>query len=259
MVSYLKIIMNIIKVKFLSCYEYRIDFFTGIIASLVVQITNILFLYIIFSKISKLNEWGLYDTAILSFSVSLTIDFYKLIFSGLTYFPDYYVKRGHFDVILLKPVNELLFIILEGMLFTKISGIIVDLVILLIGVRFGGYGALEFFILIFMGFIGVLVMGALLIIFCYISFFTTEVFGAVKMINNICEIAKYPATIYPKVISNLFTFIVPLFIVGFIPISFFKSNDITLFVIPVLVSGLIIYTSLILWKKGLKKYQSTGS
>ncbi|KMT21921.1 hypothetical protein CLCY_3c01920 [Clostridium cylindrosporum DSM 605] len=170
MKNYLKIIMKIIKVKFLSCYEYRIDFFTGIMSSLVVQVTNILFLYIIFDKIPRLNGWSLYETAILSFSVSLAIDFYKLIFSGLTYFPDYYVKRGHFDIILLKPINELLFLILEGMLFTKISGIIVDLIILFIGVSGAGFGIAEFFVLVLTSFIGSLVMGALLIIFCYISF-----------------------------------------------------------------------------------------
>lgn len=259
MKGYFKIIMKIIKVKFLSCYEYRIDFFTGLMSSLVVQITNILFLFIIFSKIPKLNGWSIYETALLSFSVSLAIDFYKLIFSGLNYFPDYYVKRGHFDIILLKPINELLFIILEGMLFTKLSGIIVDLIILCIGVNRAGYGVVEFLILIFSSFIGSLVMGALLIIFCYISFFTTEVFGAIKMITSICEFSKYPASIYPKAINNLFTFILPLFIVGFIPVEFFKKGDITIFIIPFLVSVLIIVLSLILWKKGLKKYQSTGS
>lgn len=259
MINYLKIIMKIIKVKFLSCYEYRVDFFTGLISSLIVQISNILFLYIIFSKIPKINGWSLYETALLSFSVSLTIDFYKLIFAGLHYFPDYYVKRGHLDTILLKPINELMFIILEGILFTKISGIIVDIIILFIGVSKAGYGISEFLILIITSFVCSLVMGALVIIFCYISFFTTEVFEAIKIIANLCEFSKYPATIYPKIIGKLFTYILPLFLAGIIPVSFFKNSSITIFIIPILMSLVIIALALALWKKGLKAYQSSGS
>ena len=259
MINYLKIIIKIIKVKLLSCYEYRIDFFTGLISSLIVQISNILFLYIIFSKIPKINGWSMYETAILSFSVSLAIDFYKLIFAGLHYFPDYYVKRGHLDTILLKPINELTFIILEGMLFTKISGIVIDLIILSVGITNAGYGVSEFLILIITGFICSLVMGALVIIFCYISFFTTEVFEAIKIISNLCEFSKYPSTIYPRIIGIFFTYILPLFIVGVIPVNYFRNNNANLFIIPILMSIIIIVLSLVLWKRGLKKYQSTGS
>ncbi|KMT21922.1 hypothetical protein CLCY_3c01930 [Clostridium cylindrosporum DSM 605] len=91
------------------------------------------------------------------------------------------------------------------------------------------------------------------------KFFTTEVFAAIKIISNVCEFSKYPATIYPNAINVLFTFILPLFIVGFIPVSYFKGSDITIFIAPVLVSVAIIALALVLWKKGLTKYQSTGS
>lgn len=259
MKSYLKLMMNITKVKLLSCYEYRLDFFTGILSSLVIQVTNVVFLYIVFSKIPKLNGWSLYETALLSFSVSLAVDLYKLIFSGLTYFPDYYVKRGHLDIVLLRPVNELLFIVLEGMLFTKISGVVVDLVILAIGAGRAGYGASEFLIMSGTSLVGALVMGALLIIFCYLSFFTTEVFSAIKIISNICEFSKYPGAIYPKAVGGLFTYVLPLFIVGVIPVGYFKSGDESLFIAPGIASATVIALAIFLWKKGLRSYQSTGS
>lgn len=259
MKNYCKLILNITKVKLMSCYEYRLDFFMGIASSLVVQVANVLFLYIVFDNIPRLNGWSLYETAVLSFSVSLAVDLYKLIFSGLTYFPDYYVKRGHFDVILLKPVNELLFIILEGMLFIKISGIAVDLAILSIGAVRAGYGVPEIALLILMCFIGSLVMGALLIIFCYVSFFATEVFSAVKIITSVCEFSRYPSTIYPRALGRLFTYILPLFIVGVIPVGYFKSGDASLFIAPGIASAAVIALALFLWKRGLRSYQSTGS
>ncbi len=78
---------------------------------------------------------------------------------------------------------------------------------------------------------------------------------------TIYDLSYYPVSIYGAFIESLFTWFIPLAFVSIVPISYFISHiDMTLHLILLPLITLIFVTiAMIIWKRGVKRYESTGS
>ena len=258
--AYLKVYANLLKINIKSLVEYKTDFFIGILTVIFKQIVSLLFIYIIFSKISNIEGWNVYEVAYMYISVSLIQNFYNLFFGSLTGFPERYIKRGELDSVLLKPVNELFFIITSYVGKTEITSIITNIIILIIILIELNINNILIVLLLSLIFplIGAVILAAVCLVICCLSFKYREVLMAIKLILNISEFARYPTDIYPRFINTFITYVIPISIVTFFPIKFI-DEIITITIVSLLISFVFSISAYTIWKITLSKYESTGT
>ncbi|MDE7326669.1 MAG: ABC transporter permease [Lachnospiraceae bacterium] len=92
------------------------------------------------------------------------------------------------------------------------------------------------------------------------SFFTVGNADVANFTMQIKEIAKYPITIYPKVLQIVFTFVFPVAFVAFLPMRMIMG-EIGVFWIAALpvVSGVFYWFSKKVWMLDLRHYGSSGT
>ena len=112
--------------------EYRVDFLTGAGSFLVGQITNIVFISIIFSQIPQLKGFEYYEI--------IFIYGFSLIPKGLDHlFTDnlwkvawFIVRKGDFDKYLTRPINPLVHVIMEALQFDALGELLTGVVLMII-------------------------------------------------------------------------------------------------------------------------------
>jgi ABC-2 type transport system permease protein len=107
---------------------------------------------------------------------------------------------------------------------------------------------------------GCFIYAGISILLSSFSFFTVGNADVANFTMQIKDIAKYPMTIYPKVLQFVFTFIFPVAFVAFLPMRMIMG-DIRVFLIMLvpLVSGAFYWFSKKIWMLSLRHYGSSGS
>ena len=104
-------------------------------------------------------------------------------------------------------------------------------------------------------FLSVFILGSSL------SFVTIQGLEIISIITNGSkQVSQYPIKIYNRLFRFIFTFIIPIALINYYPISYLNntSSNMLLLVYP-LVSILFLVFSIFIFKLGMNKYSSTGS
>ncbi|SFB09872.1 ABC-2 type transport system permease protein [Clostridium frigidicarnis] len=193
--------------------------------------------------------------------VSLSQSLYNLFFSAFVSSPEYHVKKGNFDIVLIKPVNELFFIISKTFNQSEIPNFIINIVILIIILLKLNIlniiiaTAISFFIAI----IGCLIIASFSLIICSFSFKYTEVMMAIKLVTSFSEVVKYPITIFPRIIQGIVTIIIPFSFISYYPAKALMYDQKYLYILSIIVCCITLIISISVWKHNIKKYSSTGT
>ncbi|MBY0755150.1 ABC transporter permease [Clostridium sardiniense] len=263
MKRYLKIYFKFLKQYIKTLMEYKEDFIYGMIGFFLIQGTSIIFINLIFDNIQSLKGWSFYEIIfIYGFSqIPRGIDHiftdYLWIFSGNS------IVRGEFDRYLLRPLNPLFQVIAERFQPEGFGELVVGFILVILsGIKLG----VTITPILIIGFIiatigGTLIYTGIKLAAASIAFWTKTSFRHVQMAYELSGFAKYPVTIYPNVIKNLLTFIIPFAFTGFYPGAYLLGKESFFFgVIMTLIVGVITITvAYFIWLKGISIYESAGN
>ncbi len=243
--------------------EYKGDFVVGIIGFLLIQLSNLLFLWIIFSQIPDLEGWSISEI-IFIYGLSLIpkgIDHF--FFDNLWSIGYFIVRKGDFDKYLTRPVNTLFHVLVEKIQIDALGELIMGIVLVCSSVAglqvewdafriIGMILIIPFITLIFTG---------IKTITAAIAFWTKRSGNVIYMFYMFNDFAKYPATIYSRWVQNIITYIIPFALTSYFPALFILKGENPLFNLgmPVLASLVLMTAGILVWNKGLKAYESAGS
>ena len=108
---------------------------------------------------------------------------------------------------------------------------------------------------------GSVVFFCLFLIIAALSFFTIQPLDCLNILTyGMREFGQYPFSVYGKTVLRLLTFVVPLALVQYYPLLYLldRENSILYGLMPLL-SLLFLIPALLLYRIGLRCYQSTGS
>ena len=110
---------------------------------------------------------------------------------------------------------------------------------------------------------GCIIFGGILILKAAMCFWTIDGLECINILSDGGrEVYQYPINVYEKWFANLFTFIIPIGLVNYYPLLYLlgkvESNNIIYAITPIF-TILFLIPCIIIWKIGLKKYESTGS
>lgn len=243
--------------------EYKVDFIVGAVGFLLSQALEILFIGIIFSQIPDLAGWT-FDEILFIYGFSLipkAID--HMFFDNLWMVGYHIVRKGEFDKYLTRPINSLFYVTVEKFQIDAFGELIMGIILITysliqIGADIVWYRVLVLLLLVPFA---VLIYTAIKIITSAISFWTKQSGHITHMFYMSSDFSKYPVTIYNNFIKVVITFIIPFAFTAYYPASYFLRGENGLFCVlgTILISSLLFVVSILVWNRGIRKYESAGS
>ena len=249
--------------EFKRMMEYKGDFIVGIIGFFLVQLSNLLFLWIIFNQVPTLMGWTVYEVVFI-YGLSLIpkgIDHF--FFDNLWNIGFFIIRKGDFDKYLTRPVNTLFHVLVEKIQIDALGELIMGIALVCVSIPHIG-ADWDFFriaaMICMIPFITLIFTGVKTIT-ASAAFWTKRSGNVIYLFYMFSDFAKYPAAIYNRVVQNIITYIIPFALTSYYPALFILRGENPLFNLgmPVLASAVLMTAGIIVWHRGLRAYESAGS
>ena len=233
------------------------------VSFLVGQITNIVFISIIFSQIPHLQGYEYYEI--------IFIYGFSLVPKGLDHlFTDnlwkvawFIVRKGDFDKYLTRPINPLVHVIMEALQFDALGELLTGIVLMVIAsIKLGidyTFGKVMLMIVAFI--FGTVIYAAIKIAGAALALWIKSSGSILQVLYMSSDFAKYPVTIYNGFVRNIVTYILPFAFTAYYPASYILrgNNPWFCFGAGTVIAAVLLTLSVLLWNKGISAYESAGS
>jgi ABC-2 type transport system permease protein len=257
--SALAAVSAVIKTKFAEQTAYRSHFFLSVAllvaGDLIVPLTTLL----VYRSGASFPGWTLYEALLIQAVFTLAKGIAFPLFFGMIGSTLGHVREGTFDLLLLKPRPALFMTVLTGVdpddFGRLVSGVV------LFGYVLGGIAAPSFiewsvFVLLFG--MSIVMMFSFSLIFSGILFRWVGSSRVFDIFDAVTGFGMYPGTIFSKTFQNLFTFVVPIGLMAFLPASALLGLMSPIMILASVVALFFLGGSLVFWHAMLAKYTSAG-
>ena len=249
--------------EFKRMMEYKGDFIVGIIGFFLVQLSNLLFLGIIFNQVPTLMGWTVYEVVFI-YGLSLIpkgIDHF--FFDNLWNIGFFIIRKGDFDKYLTRPVNTLFHVLVEKIQLDALGELIMGIALVCVSIPNieADWNASRFIAMVFMIPFITLIFTGVKTITASAAFWTKRSGNVIYLFYMFSDFAKYPAAIYNRLVQNIITYIIPFALTSYYPALFILRGENPLFNLgmPVLASAVLMGIGIAVWHRGLRAYESAGS
>ncbi len=242
-------------------FEYRVDFFLGVLTSCMLQLSALVSLWVIFTQTPNLNGWSKEEIILLFGMVAGALGLSELFFNHIWMVP-FYIVMGELDRLLTYPVNSLYFLLITRPELHSFGNLVTGLVLSYWALYHLNAPLLYYFLLPLFLFSGCLLYTAGLVLFASLSFrFIAPTSMHLMIPHNLLNATRYPVTIYPAAVQWILLILVPFGSFHYLPASWLFGKEPGLgLALAVLAASLVFFwESGWFWRWGLKQYESTGS
>lgn len=242
-------------------FEYRLDFFLGILTSCMLQLSALFMLSVIFHQTPSLNGWLPNQVILLFGMTACALGLSELFFNQIWFLPGYIVM-GDLDRLLTYPVNSLYFLLITrpelhsfGNLATGV--ILTSIALVHLNASWYAWALSPLFALC-----GCLIYTAVLVIFGSLSFrFVGPSVTNLSMANILLNSTRYPVSIYPKMVQLILMVLLPYGAFHYLPACLLLGKEINpwMILITPLSALFLFWEAGRFWRWGLNQYESTGS
>ena len=242
---------------------YRMDFLIdtlGVLASIAIQLAV---LNALLGKVTALQGWS-FEQVLFIYGFSLVpLGLFNIVSVNLYQFSGRYIIEGKFDRVLLRPVNSLAQVLCESFNVSGLNEI-------LLGLGVAGYaavrmqlelGPLDVVALLLLAPAAALVYLGVFLAITAVSFWFEDRMGIAPPVYNVIRFSRYPLTIYSLPVRILLTFVLPFAWVAYYPATWFVGGaDLKYVAALTPLVGLAVFGGAVLvWRRGVRNYTSTGS
>lgn len=247
--------------------EYRFNFLSSIIYSLIPFATNILLWIAIYATNSKSFEMSLKNIITYFFLVFIVEN---LISNNSLYSIGTEIKNGDISKYIIKPFNYRTYMFFKALAHNLLFIIVGIIPVLIILIFLSNNLSLNISIASVIAFISALVIGYLInyyinFLLSSLAFFVSEVsslFITFDVLKGLVTGKVIPLSYFPKVLSNFISF-TPFPFICYFPVVILTNDCSSEFVLSNLMFGIIWIVILYLlcnltWKTGIQRYSSYG-
>lgn len=251
---------------FKSRMEYRSNFISGIISNLYSYFISFISFWVLIHRFGTINGWVFEELCILYGFNICTYAIAGMFFwtiAGL----EFELSNGSFDGVLIRPIGVIQHLVCKKFVDTFIGQIVISVVFLLYSItKLKVSISISKIIYIFFSLIsGFGINAGAMILFGAISFWTHRSLPLMNMLYyNLKLFIQYPLSIFPPLVQALLTYILPWGFISYYPTVFIlnKQNSSSDFIFAAIspIIGIIYYLfSIVIFYKGLRHYDSSGS
>jgi len=258
----LKIYLTYFKIHIKSLLQYKMSFILTAIGQAFTSMFSLLAIYFLFEKFGNIKGYTFEDVLICFVISYLGFSISECFFRGFDSFTSI-ISNGEFDRILVRPVSIMLQVLGSKIEFAKVGRAALAIIIFIVLFCYCPYllAIDKIITMLFMILGTVVIFSSLHILKAGLTFFTIQ---SLELMNIFTDggrdLAQYPLNIYKKWVLNFFTYVLPLSMVNYYPLLYVlgKTSN-RLYMFAPFVSLLFILPCYLVWKLGVKKYQSVGS
>lgn len=247
--------------------QYRANFALITLGGFAYQGVGLAFLWVVVSRFGGLGGWSLSDIALL-YGMRLTAHGFWAVPSAQVLQIDLAMREGEFDRYLVRPVNPLVQLLTRGFPLQTVSDLVGGIAVLVAAATQAGVnwdaGAIGFLTAAIAG-------GALVEFACYLavsslSFRLLSVRSLMLVVGSTIQSAgAYPLVIFPVAARAIFTFVLPVAFVAYLPAAalLHRSGEVPFaswlgWVAPAV--GLVLAVAAYhVWMRQLRHYASPGN
>jgi ABC-2 type transport system permease protein len=258
--AYLTLFLCDCKIRLARAMEFRADFISGILLSLVFSGMAPLFQFFIYSKTNGYPGWSLDQIILFQAVFLLWAGINDTLFGNVRYIIEFTVQYGFLDRFLTLPYSAIGIILTRGFNYKGIGTAIAGIIALIYSVlslpySFHWWNFALFFIFILLG----LVLSiSLLIIFGVIAIRIIYVMKLQDIMNRITFFGSFPAEIYNGAIRFTYLTVLPIGMWIYYPAQALLGRLNKFAVYGSLFCVVVFFVSILLWNYQIKRYVSAG-
>lgn len=247
----LKLIWIYFKANLQSAMEYRTSFLTQAGFMFINDIIWVIFWLIFFNKFPVLNNWGFVDLMALYAIINTAWGMVGILFGNFRYVAEI-IKEGQLDFYLALPKEELTHVLVSKSKFDSWGDFVFGIIAAIIFVPLAHIPLLIVLILL-----AAIMIIAFAVILGSLSFY---IGSSVELANQgmmgVLSLASYPFTVFKGYTKFILLTLIPAGFITGIPVELIKQFNWVWFGYMVLATVILSAIALILFKKGVKRYES---
>lgn len=255
----IKVLLRLSSYALKITVDHKNSLFIFILAKLIRFLFFFFLLFLVFKQNKVINQYNFNQAIIIYLTFNLIDTAAQTLFREVYRFRPLVVS-GNFDLILVKPLNSLLIVLLGGIDFIDL-GFLIFYFFLLIFFLLNQVFNLFFLFLYFLLLINAMILAtAFHILVLAFGILFTSVDHFIMIYRDLTSFGRFPFEIYRKSLRDILTFVLPVGVMfAFPPQALFGLLSIDKIIFAFLISLILLVFSLNFWHFALKKYQSGGS
>lgn len=241
--------------------EYKFNMITNTMSQLFFMGMWIIFWNVLLANIGTIGEWTTPMAVMLTGFIMISDSLWQVVWASIKLYRE--IPTGVLDLYLVRPVQPIFAFILKEMQFFSLIPATIGLV-LIIGTLATSFEVnvvkLLFALIIVLCGVATVTI-AYMIIGCF-SFWLGRSDAVRTFYRSILFTKTYPTTIFPYPVGLFLTFYIPISLFGTLPVLVLTRYNVAIGLQTVLIAlgvvGAWFLLLMILWKKGLERYESQG-
>lgn len=258
---YIRLWGSFMRIGFLVLVQYRADTVIMIISMLLREASGFIGVVTIANVTGGLGSWNVYEICLL-FSMCALIESISQSFFDCVWELERHIRKGTLDVLLVRPASPFFQVLGQRFHFTGLFCLVTYT-----GIMFWSMGRLRIpfhagTILFLLEFIvcATIINSGIYTIFNSMNFWLVQGEQLAEFVQTCREFAKYPLSVFPVMIRNFFTFMIPFGFIGFYPAAYLSGKAGAEILVFMPLSALAVAAvAASIWKAGLKSYNSAGN
>lgn len=256
---YFAIFKEGVKTAFAAASTYRLNFFLEMVFILVSNILFPLVTILIYGSGNGFPGWSFYEVLLIQSAFLMSQGAAGMLAGGVLWVTMHYVVEGNFEIVLIKPVDPLFYLMAANFQVASVSTVFggaVLLAVALFNLPAVGISQIAGFIVLFVA--GVLVELGISLIMSAMSFKWVANSRLPEIFDSIRSFGKYPLGIFPAAVRAAASFVIPVAMVGFFPASVLLSRSEPYMYIAILPCIVFFILGTLLYRSMIRLYEGVG-
>ncbi len=258
----MKLYCRYLSIHIKSQMQYKTSFFFMLLGQFLGSFSALIAVYFMFTRFHQVEGFTFSEVLLCFAVVLMAFSLAECFVRGFDAFSSM-IGNGEFDRILLRPRNEIFQVLASKIELSRMGRLFQAILIFAYAIPASGihWTAGNIITLVLMIVSGVAVFSGLFVIYAALCFFTTQGLEFMNIFTDGGrEFGQYPFSIYGKNVLRFFTYVIPLALFQYYPfLCLTGRSSRVLYRISPLAGWLFLLPCYVLWRVGLRHYQSTGS
>ncbi|MDR1636718.1 MAG: ABC-2 family transporter protein [Treponema sp.] len=258
------IYFNYLAMHLKAALQYRFSVWLTALGQFFVAFFGFISIWLLFERFGSIADWTFAEVGLCFGVTNIAFSLSECFARGFDSFSGM-VIRGDFDRLLLRPRSTLIQVLGAGIEFTRIGKLVQGFIVLALLIPWSGIVWTPGKIVTLTGMIagGAAVFTGVFILGATVCFFTLEGLEVINILTDGGrEFASYPLPVYGKWVRRFFTFLIPYGCMNYLPLMYLTGRAERfplLYMLSPLLGFFFIVPCVLVWRRGVRHYASTGS
>ncbi|MFI7598053.1 ABC transporter permease [Actinoplanes sp. NPDC049681] len=258
-----RLYLRLLGAHFRSMLEYEADFLILAAATVLMQVVNIVFLSALFARVPALHGWTFWSVLVMFGAVAFAEGVGSLFFDGM-WSLSWQINRGELDYFLVRPYPVVLQSSSAAIGINGLSNIVMGGLMIGTGLAHADVGWTPWRVLL-----GVLLLISSVLIKLAINLATNAVSFWLSSptamfafaMHQVGDLARFPLSVYPVALKAALGAVLPFAFISFFPAAYLLDTGQSRWIglLTPLVAAYCAGAAMVIFKRGLRRYESAGN